>query len=192
MRLCCGLVVKCVPRRRPLTTDLSLAQYGGVNFEFQQQFMMRRSTNVHFFWRLEHFSERKHQQTIAAGDDGYLPFVVVDEAPAVTGKPFIGRMLLAIVSDQEWFVVDHGERIRLEHTAAADEVRPLLLSAGRPTGVLGPMENFDPALTREQWQAWLEEGALHAEIELEWWANVCLPVIAPVSSVLLLLNMDVG
>ena len=36
--------------------------------------------------------------------------------------------------------------------------------------------------TREQRQAWIEEGALYVEIELERWANGSLPVVAPVSA----------
>ena len=49
------------------------------------------------------------------------------------------RMLLAIVSDQEWLVVEPGGRKRLEHMDAADEVRLIPVSGGRPTGVIGPI-----------------------------------------------------
>ena len=83
------------------------------------------------------------------------------------------RMLLAISSDQEWFVVELGGRIRL-----------VPASGGRPTGVTGPIESFSPAPAREQRQAWPQEGALLAEIELGRRANVSVPVVAPVSSVL--------
>ena len=81
-------------------------------------------------------------------------------------------MLLAIVSDQEWIVVEPDGRIRLENLDATGEVRLVPISGGRPTEVLGPTEYFDPAPTREQRQAWIEEGMLHAEIVLDRWANV--------------------
>ena len=86
------------------------------------------------------------------------------------------RTLLAIVSDQEWFVVERGGRIWSEHMDAADEVRLIPVSGERPTGVIGPIEIFDPAPTREQRQAWTEEGTLSAVIELERQANVSLLV----------------
>ena len=97
-------------------------------------------------------------------------------------------MLLVVISDQEWFVVEPGGRMRLKHLDATEEVRLVPASSGRPAGVTGSIESFGPAPTREQRQAWLEEGALHAEIELERRANVSFPMVAPVSSVLPLLG----
>ena len=81
-------------------------------------------------------------------------------------------MLLAIVRGQEWFVVEPSGRTRLEHMDAADEVRLIPVSGGRPTGVNGPIGSFNPAPTRELRQAWREEGTLHVGIELERRANV--------------------
>ena len=76
-------------------------------------------------------------------------------------------MFQAIGSDQERFVVEPCGHVRLKHMDAADEVRLFSVSGGRPTAVVGPIESFDPAPTREQRQAWREEGTLHAESELE-------------------------
>ena len=98
------------------------------------------------------------------------------------------RMVLAIISDHEWFVVELGGRMRLEHLDAAKEVRLVLASRGRPTGVTGPIESFSPCLTRESSQAWLEEGAVHAEIQQERRANVSVPMVAPVCPVYPLLG----
>ena len=55
------------------------------------------------------------------------------------------RTFLAIIIDQEWFVVEPGGRIRLEHLDGAGEVRLVPTSGGRPTGVTGPIECFSPA-----------------------------------------------
>ena len=94
---------------------------------------------------------------------------------------FVGLLLTALLCRRK-------ERANSESTeTGAAYIDPLLLaSGGRSTSVTGPNESFSPAPTREQRQAWLEEGALHAEIEFERRANVSVHMVAPVSSVLLL------
>ena len=52
------------------------------------------------------------------------------------------RMLLVIVSDQEWFVVEPGGRIRLKDMDAAEEARLIPVSGERLAGVISPMESF--------------------------------------------------
>jgi hypothetical protein len=96
-----------------VTQDLSLAQYAGgccegyssggflanslvqgaVNFGSQQQFFTRSSTigsTTSGVWNMVFVgTEGAPTSHCGRGDDGELPFVVVDEAPAVAEKPFI-------------------------------------------------------------------------------------------------------
>jgi len=96
-----------------VTKDLSLAQYAGgccegyssggflanslvqgaVNFGSQQQFFTRSSTigsTTSGVWNMVFVgTEGAPTSHCGRGDDGELPFVVVDEAPAVAEKPFI-------------------------------------------------------------------------------------------------------
>ena len=57
-------------------------------------------------------------------------------------------MILAIVSDQEWFVVELDARIRLEHLDATDEVWLSRVLCGQPIGAFGPTGSFNPVPTR--------------------------------------------
>ena len=77
------------------------------------------------------------------------------------------RMALAIVADGERILVQPKGSIKLENFKAVQDVRLAPTTGGRPSGVTGEIARFASAPSAEQRKAWLDEGVLHAERELE-------------------------
>ena len=77
------------------------------------------------------------------------------------------RMLLAVVADSEWFCVQPDGKILLLNLETMRGVRMVPAAGGRPPGLTGTVESFKEAPTDAQRRAWIEEGVLHAELELE-------------------------
>ena len=77
------------------------------------------------------------------------------------------RMALAIVADGEWILVQPNGSIKLENLKAVQDVRLVPTTGGRPSGVTGEIARFASAPSAEQRKARLDEGVLHAELELE-------------------------
>ena len=67
-------------------------------------------------------------------------------------------MLLAIISDQELFVVEPGGRIQLEQLDASEDVRLVPTSGGRPTGVSVPTESLVVLLRQNNGKRGLRKG----------------------------------
>ena len=88
-------------------------------------------------------------------------------------------MALAIVADGEWVLVQPNGSIKLENLRAAQDVRLVPAAGGRPPGLVGEIAKFRAAPTAEQRKAWLDEGVLHAELELERRARAGEPPSGP-------------
>ena len=78
------------------------------------------------------------------------------------------RMALAIVADPgEWIVISPSNKYKLENVSAVQDVRMAPAGGGRPSGVVGEIRAFARPPSVEERREWMEEGALHAEVELE-------------------------
>ena len=77
------------------------------------------------------------------------------------------RLALAIVADGEWVLVQPNGSIKLENLRAVQDVRLVPTAGGRPAGLTGDITKFAEAPSADQRKIWLDEGVLHAELELE-------------------------
>ena len=81
-------------------------------------------------------------------------------------------MALAIVADPaEWIVVSSRKTYKLESLSAVQDVRMVPDGGGRPPGLVGEIRAFARLPTAEERREWMEEGALLAEVELEFRAR---------------------